>query len=222
MIKEILLSDLKRRSLWMLVVAMGFAIATPLLGSSGDTQMLEPIEFETANFAPGPECEQDVLDDFSKQDCQENLKETFQSVSGKKAERLFHPIIIRAANRYDVDPLLVKAIIMAESSYNANAVSKVGARGLMQLMPGTARELGVEDSFNPEQNINGGVKYFKKLLNRFGGDVELALAAYNAGSTRVRQYQGIPPFKATKYYIKKVSTYYNTYKTKTALNAGRV
>jgi soluble lytic murein transglycosylase-like protein len=210
MIKKILIADLKRRFLWLLVVAIGFGIATPHLSNSSVTQRFEPVELEAA------------LDDFSEQDCQEDLEETFQSISGKKAERLFHPIIIQAANRYDVDPLLVKAIIMAESSYNTNAVSKVGARGLMQLMPGTARELGVVDSFNPEQNINGGVKYFKKLLNRFDGDIELALAAYNAGSRYVRQYQGVPPFKATQYYIKKVCTYYDTYKTKTSLNAGRV
>lgn len=131
----------------------------------------------------------------------------------QKKERLFHPIILQEANRYDVDPALVKAIIMAESGYNPRAVSKKGAKGLMQLMPSTAQDLGVEDIFNPEQNISGGVRYFKQLVNRFDGDVRLALAAYNAGSQKVRDHQGIPPYKSTHYYIEKVFKYYQKYKT---------
>ena len=135
-------------------------------------------------------------------------------IKGNQAERLYHPIIIKAASHHQVDPALVKAIIMAESSYNPRAISKKGAKGLMQLMPATAQALGVEDSFNPKQNISGGVRYFKKLVNRFDGDVKLALAAYNAGSKNVRRYQGIPPFKATHYYIKKVFKYYQFYKNR--------
>ncbi len=135
-----------------------------------------------------------------------------RSVFGKKGEHLLHPIILQTANRYQVDPALVNAIVMAESEYNPRAVSKRGARGLMQLMPATAAALGVKDSFNPEQNLDGGVRYFKQLMNRFDGDVELALAAYNAGSRKVRLYRGVPPFKATKRYIKKVFLYYQIYK----------
>jgi len=101
---------------------------------------------------------------------------------------------------------------MTESSNNPRAVSGKGARGLMQLMPATAKALGVEDSFNPEHNIYGGVRYFRQLLDKFDGDTKVALAAYNAGSRKVRQYQGIPPFKATHYYINKVLSYYNRYK----------
>ena len=130
----------------------------------------------------------------------------------KKRERLFHPIIIKVSRHYQVDPALVKAIILAESEYNPNAISRRGAKGLMQLMPRTARSLGVEDIFDPEHNIKGGVRHFKGLLKKFEGDVKLALAAYNAGSGRVRQYKGIPPFKATKRYIKKVVEYYEIYK----------
>ncbi|MCP4667314.1 MAG: lytic transglycosylase domain-containing protein [Deltaproteobacteria bacterium] len=129
-----------------------------------------------------------------------------------KAERRFSPIIFQAAGRHQVDVSLIKAVIMAESRYNPQAVSKMGAKGLMQLMPGTAKALGVEDAFNPEHNVNGGVKYLKQLLNRFDGDVTLALAAYNAGSRHVRNYKGVPPFKATRYYIKKVFKYYLYYK----------
>jgi soluble lytic murein transglycosylase-like protein len=132
-------------------------------------------------------------------------------LSGRKEERQLQPIIVAAANRHKVDSALVKAIILAESGYNPRAVSKVGARGLMQLMPRTAKSLGVKDSFNPEHNINAGVRYFKKLLNQFG-DVKLALAAYNAGGRNVRKYNGVPPYKATRYYIKKVLKYYQIYK----------
>ena len=143
---------------------------------------------------------------------------SISSISGRKAERFLHPIVIQTAGRYQIDPALVKAIIMAESGYNAKAISKKGAKGLMQLMPATARALGVEDIFNPEQNIRGGERYFKQLFNQFNGDVELALAAYNAGIRNVRQYQGIPPFKATRYYIKKVFEYYQIYKDQMACN----
>lgn len=136
----------------------------------------------------------------------------FRFIFRHKKERLFHPIILQEASRHNIDPDLVKAIIMAESGYNPNAVSKKGAKGLMQLMPSTAEALGVEDAFNPEQNISGGVRYFKQLVNRFDGDVKLALAAYNAGSKIVRHYQGIPPFKSTHYYIEKVFKYYELYK----------
>ncbi|MBW2634401.1 MAG: lytic transglycosylase domain-containing protein, partial [Deltaproteobacteria bacterium] len=112
-------------------------------------------------------------------------------------------MINRAAATHEVDPALIKAIIMAESRYNPRAVSKRGARGLMQLMPVTAKSLGVIDSFDPEDNINGGVMYFRRLLDRFDGDVTLALAAYNAGSRYVRKYGGVPPFRQTRTYIHK-------------------
>jgi hypothetical protein len=127
-------------------------------------------------------------------------------------EALYYPLIVKVARRYEVDPLLVKAIIAAESGFNPNAVSHVGAQGLMQLMPRTAKSLGVEDAFNPEHNINGGVKYFKKLLDRFGGDVQLALAAYNAGSRKVHKYRGVPPFSETQNYIEKVFKFHTDFK----------
>jgi hypothetical protein len=143
-------------------------------------------------------------------------RSVYGALSGymNKKEQLFHPIIIQVSSRHQVDPALVKAIIMAESGYNPKAISKRGAKGLMQLMPSTAEALGVEDIFNPKQNISGGVRYFKQLVNKFDGDIKLALAAYNAGSRNVRQYQGIPPFKSTQYYIKKVFRYYQLYKDK--------
>jgi soluble lytic murein transglycosylase-like protein len=124
----------------------------------------------------------------------------------------FHPLIVRVSREHNVDPALVKAIIMAESGYNPQAVSKVGARGLMQLMPGTADSLGVQDIFDPEENVSGGVKYLKQLLNEFGGEIKLALAAYNAGSRKVKTYKGVPPIGATHVYINKVIQYYQHYR----------
>ena len=128
----------------------------------------------------------------------------------------FHEFIMQASQAYEVDPALIRAIILAESSYNPQAVSHRGARGLMQLMPGTAKALGVKDSFDPAMNIDGGVRYFRQLLDRFSGDVSLALAAYNAGSRYVRKYGGVPPFGATKRYIKKVLHYHNRFKAETS------
>lgn len=119
----------------------------------------------------------------------------------------YHEHIMEAAQNYDVDPALIRAIIQAESGYNPRAVSRRGAQGLMQLMPRTAKSLGIEDSFDPALNIDGGVRYFRQLLDRFGGDEALALAAYNAGSRFVHKYKGVPPFRATKIYIKKVFKY---------------
>ncbi len=131
----------------------------------------------------------------------------------KNAENRYRPLILEAADRYNVEPAIIKAIIMAESGFNPKAVSKVGARGLMQLMPRTARSLGVEDSFKPAHNIDAGVRYFKYLLDQFDGEIKLALAAYNAGSYNVRKHGGIPPFKETKFYINKVLKYYKAYRT---------
>lgn len=124
----------------------------------------------------------------------------------------FQGIIIQVAGRYEVDPHLVRAIIFAESGFNPRAKSKKGARGLMQLMPSTAKALGVRNIYDPKENIDGGVRYFRLLLDRFEGDVQLALAAYNAGSRHVRNYEGIPPFKATRRYIKKVLKFQEKYK----------
>ncbi len=129
-----------------------------------------------------------------------------------KGEQSFLPIIQRVSLRYDIDPAIVRAIVMVESKYNPNAISVMGAKGLMQLMPVTAKYLGVDDAFNPEQNIHAGVRHFKFLLKQFDGDVKLALAAYNAGTRHVKRYNAIPPFKETTRYLTKVFRYYELYK----------
>ena len=139
-------------------------------------------------------------------------EETAFSYWMKKRATPFQPIILEVAERYDIDAAMIKAVIMAESSFNPKAVSKKGARGLMQLMPSTAEFLGVEDSFDPARNIDGGVRYLKTLLVQFQYDIELALAAYNAGSRNVRMYGGVPPFKTTQSYIHKVLKYYEDFK----------
>ncbi len=119
----------------------------------------------------------------------------------------FDDLIQEAAARYQVDPDLVKAVIRAESNFDPTAVSHAGAKGLMQLMDATAAQLGVEDSFDPAQNIDGGVRYLAMQLRRFG-DVRLALAAYNAGPAAVMQHQGIPPYAETQTYVRRVLDYY--------------
>lgn len=113
--------------------------------------------------------------------------------------------------RYNIDPDLIKAIIKAESGFDRYAVSSRGAQGLMQLMPATARELKVFDPFNPEQNIDGGVRYLRSLLKMFNGNLVLSLAAYNAGPTLVRKTGGVPRINETRRYIKKVLAYYDQF-----------
>jgi len=119
-------------------------------------------------------------------------------------------LISRLGQSHDVSPALVKAVIAAESNFNPRAVSKKGAQGLMQLMPQTARELGVENAFEPEQNVSGGTRYLRQMLTRYG-DVSRALAAYNAGPEAVDRYRGIPPYQETQAYVDRVLTYYVTY-----------
>lgn len=116
-----------------------------------------------------------------------------------------------AANTHQLDPALIRAVIHAESGFQPRAVSKQGARGLMQLMPATARELGVKNSFDSHSNILAGSAYLAKLLQNFNGDIRLASAAYNAGPSAVTKYAGIPPYAETKAYVKRVEILFKRY-----------
>ena len=121
-------------------------------------------------------------------------------------------LIIKASEKHNVEPALIKAIIKAESNFNHRAVSRKGARGLMQLMPATASSLQVKDSFHPENNIEGGVKYLRYLLNYFNGNLPLALAAYNAGENAVIRHRGIPPYRETQVYVRRVMSYLDKFR----------
>lgn len=114
----------------------------------------------------------------------------------------------KEAKEKEIDPLLVHAVIMAESAEDPLCISPKGAMGLMQLMPGTARELGVEDPFSPHENVKGGVSYLAQMLKRFDGNVKLALAAYNAGPGAVEKYKGIPPYEETRTFVDRVLKFY--------------
>jgi len=122
---------------------------------------------------------------------------------------LYDDLILDAAGRHGVSPALVKAVMLVESGFNSAAVSPRGAQGLMQLMPTTARELGVVDSFDPEQNIAGGTAYLRRMVDRFGGNMDKAIAAYNAGPGAVQKHGGVPPFKETQFFVRNVTRLYD-------------
>src|ERR1035437_7729854 len=117
--------------------------------------------------------------------------------------------IERAAARHNVDPSLVRSVVKVESNFNPNAVSRKGAMGLMQLMPSTARSLNVSNPFDPQQNVDAGVRHLRKLLDSYGGDVRLSLAAYNAGSGAVARSAGVPHFRETQNYVRRITNLYN-------------
>lgn len=122
-----------------------------------------------------------------------------------KPEERFEALIQEAATKYNLKPELIRAVVRAESAFNPNAVSRVGAQGLMQIMPALAKDMGVTDPLDPRQNIMAGARYLRQLLDSHRGNIALTLASYNAGPGNVRRYKGIPPFKETRNYVKKIT-----------------
>ncbi len=145
---------------------------------------------------------------------------TPQSAGALYSPNSYEDLIVSVSNRHDMDADLVRAVIKAESDFNSNARSRKGAMGLMQLMPDTARLHNVVDVFDPADNIDGGVRHLKLLLGRYQGDVELSLAAYNAGSKAVETHGGIPPYAETREYVRRVLRFYDAYRS-SALQAIR-
>ena len=192
---------------WLFALTMGLIVSIADIRLSSEPDETEGVVLtgslpgQTAAFgshfspAEGP----DQLSDLSN---------TIYVPLGEPDESPYHALIHEAAGRYDVEYDLIRAIIMVESQFNPRAVSRQGARGLMQLMPVTAKALEVVDLHDPTENIDAGVRYFKSLLDRYEGDVELALAAYNAGPGIVTRYDGVPPYKETQAYVAKVLGYY--------------
>lgn len=142
-------------------------------------------------------------------DIQKDTKGTSKNQVETKTQKDFHSIVVDKANKYEIAPSLVHAVIKAESNGNPSAVSKKGAMGLMQLMPTTASDLSVRNPFDPEENIDGGTRYLKYLIDKFRGDLTLALAAYNAGPKLVEKTGSVPRISETKEYVKKVLSLYN-------------
>jgi soluble lytic murein transglycosylase-like protein len=128
--------------------------------------------------------------------------EVVEEVKGEEGD--LRALAVAAAERHGLDPELVLAVVGVESAFRPEAVSPKGARGLMQLMPATAASLGVEDAFDPEENLDGGVRHLGTLLSLYGGDLERALAAYNAGEAAVERHGGVPPYRETREYVKRV------------------
>ena len=127
------------------------------------------------------------------------------------SERELEPVIKRHSSRQQLHPALIRAVIKAESNFDPRAISRAGALGLMQLMPQTAARMDVRDAFDPDENVGGGTKYLRQLLDRFHGNLPLALAAYNAGENIVDRYQSLPPIDETRQYVRKVLRYYRTF-----------
>jgi len=167
------------------------------------TNGVASIDFNNAVMNRAPAVQQPAVERVS------TFSETFRNASLSSGSADLDALFDLAGLRYNVPPNLLKAVAKVESGFKPDATSKAGAMGIMQLMPGTAQGLGVTDPYDPEQNIMGGAKYLRQMLDRFGGDVQLALAAYNAGAGAVEKYGGIPPYKETQNYVPMVLGYYN-------------
>jgi soluble lytic murein transglycosylase-like protein len=212
--KEQVTGDLMRQVMdWKSMIVTGSIamVMTASLASAGDIYRFEDEE-GVVHFTDVPTDRRFkiFMRDLKKD---KKLRTSFKLAQYGRSSEEFEPIITQCSSDYGVDRSLVKAVIHAESSFNSQAVSHKGAVGLMQLMPGTAQDLKVVNSFDPQDNIRGGVRYLRFLLDTFKGDVTLALAAYNAGLSKVARYGGIPPYEETRNYVSRVLALQKNYQT---------
>ena len=159
---------------------------------------LNPLEFE-------------FIDKYGRPTATRSCKGVTDSILERRAS-YYMPTVKHLALEQQVQPELIKAVITVESCFDARAVSRAGAHGLMQLMPSTARNYGVHNRFDPDQNLRAGIKHLRDLLDQYRDNLQLALAAYNAGAHNVKKYRGVPPFPETKNYVAKVMDYFERYK----------
>lgn len=182
------------------VINPNFNLLNRTLGVNQSGSQPSAITGSSQNFS-------DVLVNVMSQAVQNNTSEGTVQSAGNSGTVNLDDIFQKASDTYHVPVELLKAVAKAESNFNTNSVSSCGAQGIMQLMPGTAKSLGVTNAFDPEQNIMGGAKYLSQQLDRYDGNTVLALAAYNAGPGNVKKYNGVPPFAETQRYIGKVMGY---------------
>lgn len=183
-----------------------FFIATILLAIvlyGPDTSPLNQVRTQLASVAPT------LFAGYHQGELQTFRRPLYLSESEASLQNL----VKRVSNEHELEFPLVWAVIAVESNFNPNATSHAGAMGLMQLMPGTAKYLNVSNPYDPEENVRGGASYLSKLLERYNGNVHLALAAYNAGPGKVKKYNGIPPYRETQNYVKKVIAHYQRNKS---------
>ncbi len=174
------------------------------LESNGSVRYTDTLEHKN--------CRPMVFNNLETSYSRKTLRYSGKSRSIRHLSKKYDKLISYYGVRYNIDPHLIRAVIRTESAFNPRAVSKKGAQGLMQLMPDTARELRVADPFNPSDNIDGGCRYLRKLLNTFKQDVRLALAAYNCGPTVVKRERSVPRIPETVNYVKRVLKFYREYK----------
>ncbi len=186
---------------WFVITIM-LALTGSILGLNLSLWIDEPSDFSSAGANVGS-----FVDIMPK--AAVDISEIQNEKKIIKKPKSFRRIAFSKSRKYKIEPSLVYALIKVESNWDARALSRAGAKGLMQLMPSTAKEMDVKNPFDPEENIEGGIRYLRYLLDRFNGDVTLALAAYNAGPNKVRKFKGVPPIKETQRYVNRILSIYN-------------